>query len=245
MNDHRAAPSIEELAFTADGFKLRGTLHRPDHPRPPVVIGCHGLLSDRRSPKQLALAEACTALGMAYFRFDHRGCGDSAGRLEEVTSLEARCRDLRAAKDLLTRRSDLGRRFGLFGSSMGGAVCLRTASRFRAAAVVSYAAPLRSRALFSRQRGSGGTREASVLKAGFDLGRQLARVGRILVVHGEADAVVPFAHALEIMRKAKAPKRLIAQKGGDHPMSDPAHQRAFLAEAAAWFRRFMTGSPSR
>jgi dipeptidyl aminopeptidase/acylaminoacyl peptidase len=83
------------------------------------------------------------------------------------------------------------------------------------------------------------------LRAGFDLGRDLARVRRILVFHGEADDVVPFAHALEIMRKAGAPKRLVAQKGGDHLMSDPTHQRAFVAEAAAWLQRFTTGSPSR
>ena len=60
----------------------------------PLVVGCHGLLSDRRSPKQTALAGACQRQGMAYFRFDHRGCGESEGRLEEHTTLEARCSDL-------------------------------------------------------------------------------------------------------------------------------------------------------
>ncbi|MBR9980379.1 MAG: damage-inducible protein CinA, partial [Desulfatitalea sp.] len=60
----------------SDGHRLTGTLHLPDVERPPVVIGCHGLLADRRSPKQIALASALGRLGIAYLRFDHRGCGD-------------------------------------------------------------------------------------------------------------------------------------------------------------------------
>lgn len=85
LSNRRPAADIQ---FAADGFRLKGTLHLPAADNPPVVIGCHGLLSDRSSPKQIALAEACNALGLAFFRFDHRGCGESTGRLEAVTSLE-------------------------------------------------------------------------------------------------------------------------------------------------------------
>ena len=133
-----------QVDFTADRFNLRGTLHLPEVPSPPVVIGCHGLLSDRSSPKQIALAEACNALGLAFFRFDHRGCGESAGRLEAVTSLEGRASDLLHAIRLLESRPGLGKRIGLFGSSMGGAVCLRVAGERQVAAVVTFAAPVRT-----------------------------------------------------------------------------------------------------
>ncbi|MCK7511694.1 MAG: alpha/beta hydrolase [Desulfobacterales bacterium] len=128
-----------------DGFQLKGTLHLPAADNPPVVIGCHGLLSDRSSPKQIALAEACNALGLAFFRFDHRGCGESAGKAGGGdTSLEGRASDLLHAIRLLESRPGLGKQIGLFGSSMGGAVCLRVASERPVAAVVTFAAPVRS-----------------------------------------------------------------------------------------------------
>jgi alpha-beta hydrolase superfamily lysophospholipase len=230
-----------DLSFMADGFTLRGTLHLPKSPLPPVVIGCHGLLSDRRSPKQIALAEACNRLGLAFFRFDHRGCGESEGRLEEVTSLESRASDLLQAMEHLGRRTDLGKRIGIFGSSMGGAVGLRVASQREVAALVVFAAPVRSRPLKAVARAPAGNLEtvrmAAVLGEEFELGPALARIRNVLVFHGEADAVVPFSHGHEIFRCAAEPKRLIIQQNGDHLMSDPRHQEEFIGEASLWLSK--------
>lgn len=230
-----------DVSFRADGLTLRGTLHLPEAPRPPVVIGCHGLLSDRRSPKQIALAEACNRLGLAYFRFDHRGCGDSEGHLEDVTSLESRASDLVHAIDHLGLLTDLAKRIGIFGSSMGGAVGLRVASQGNIAALVVFAAPVRSRPLTAGARAPESTLEtarmAAALRAEFDLGPLLARVRNVLVFHGEADAVVPLSHGHEIFRCAAEPKRLVIQKDGDHLMSDPRHQEEFIREASLWLSR--------
>jgi alpha-beta hydrolase superfamily lysophospholipase len=229
---------LADIQFGADGFLLRGTLHLPAADNPPVVIGCHGLLSDRRSPKQIALAEACNALGLAFFRFDHRGCGESEGRLEAVASLEGRASDLRHAIRLLEAHPGLARRIGLFGSSMGGAVCLRVASEREVAAVVTFAAPVRSRPLTRPGRGPEDLPErrrmASLLREGFELGGVLGRVRNILVVHGEADDLVPLSHAHEIFDLAGEPKRLLVQQGGDHLMRDAAHQAKFIRAASRW-----------
>ena len=230
--------SSEELEFNADGFRLRGTLHLPGNRLAPLVIGCHGLLSDRRSPKQLALAAECQRLGMAYFRFDHRGCGESDGSLEHGTSLEARCRDLLHAIRYLSQRPNIGKPIGLFGSSMGGSVCLRAAAQVEISTMVTNAAPVRSRTLkaalaVSQPNG----RMASFLKTEFDLGEDLAEVRNILIFHGDADDVVPVDHAHEIFQKTGDPKRLIIQKNGDHLMSDPRHQEEFTREAARWLKQ--------
>jgi alpha-beta hydrolase superfamily lysophospholipase len=227
-----------EFAST-DGIRLAGTLHTPDRLPCPLVIGCHGLLSDRRSPKQIALAEACCTAGIAFFRFDHRGCGDSDGSLERDTSLEARCRDLTGAMDHMAGRADLGRPFGLFGSSMGGAVCLATASRRDVGPIVTFAAPVRSGPLLAAATAKGVPpdmqRMAEVLGEPFDLASALPRIRRLLVVHGDSDRVVPAAHAHEIHAGAGAPKRLVIQPGGDHLMSNPHHQGEFLCIALEWF----------
>jgi len=227
-----------DVNFTADRFNLRGTLHLPQSPSPPVVIGCHGLLSDRTSPKQVALAQACNRLGLAFFRFDHRGCGESEGRLEDQTTLDNRCSDLLHAIRHLTGRADLGKRVALFGSSMGGAVCLRVAAQADIASLVTFAAPVRSRPLKiadpHAKMDPGRARMAAVLREDYDLGAELKKLRNIMVFHGEADDVVPVAHAREIFQRAAQPKRLVIQPRGDHLMSDPRHQQEFIREASLW-----------
>ena len=133
----------ENISFSADGLKLSGVLHLPADSRPPLVVGAHGLLSSASSPKQIALAHQCNHLGIAYFRFDHRGCGNSEGNFDLITSLEGRCKDLVAAVEAVNAELDT-RGLGLFGSSMGGTVCLSAAEDLAADAVVTFAAPIRS-----------------------------------------------------------------------------------------------------
>ncbi len=122
---------------------------------------------------------------------------------------------------------------------MGGAACLYVASKLEVPAVVTVAAPVRSRQIrASSAKEHPDPRAAALMqKQGlhFDLSPGLPRIRNILVFHGEADRTVPFKNALEIEKAAKAPKRLIRLKGGDHRMSDPAHQAVFLQEAPRWF----------
>jgi alpha-beta hydrolase superfamily lysophospholipase len=235
---------IEDISFLSDGFKLKGYLHLPSTDRPPVVIGSHGLYSSSSSPKQIALADQCNRFGIAYFRFDHRGCGNSEGKFEEVTSLEARCRDLADAVAVITGRSDTGDRFGLFGSSMGGAVCLSVASELGADTLVTFAAPIRSRILENELPLSENSDTPGIFldtqKRRFDISDRLPVICNILVFHGEADDVVPVSHAEEIYSFVKPPKKLIKQKQGDHPMSNEAHQKTFIKEASLWFHQGLT-----
>ena len=232
---------IKDISFFSDGFKLKGYLHLPPTNRPPVVIGSHGLYSSSSSPKQIALADQCNRFGIAYFRFDHRGCGSSEGQFEEVTSLEARCRDLIDAVSVISGRTDIGDRFGLFGSSMGGTVCLSVASELGANTLVTFAAPIRSRIIEKGLPISENSVSPEIFldtrKRRFDISDRLPEISNILIFHGEADDVVPVSHAEEIHKLVKQPKQLIKQKQGDHPMSNEAHQKVFIREASLWFRQ--------
>ena len=237
---------VKEITFQADGFELRGDLHLPEVKRPPVVIGSHGLFSDRNSPKQIALADECNRRKIAFLRFDHRGCGDSQGIFESVTSLEARCNDLFRAINWITHRNDLGDRIGLFGSSMGGATCLSVESRFEIASMVTVAAPIRS------QHIQGAIENADALnhlgsrfdvhRNAFDISQGLSNIRNILIFHGDADTVVPVTHAREIFEQVGNPKKLNILKDGDHRMSNPVHQEAFIREASLWFKSGLLGS---
>ena len=228
-----------EIRFTSDNLTLKGMLHLPGTNRPPVIIGCHGLFSSAGSPKQVALAEACNRLGMAYLRFDHRGCGSSQGEFDRVTSLEARCRDLIAAADAINHRSDTGDRLGLFGSSMGGTVCLGTAGQLAPEAMVTFAAPIRSDLTGSQPDMSRSEIVFDAARRPFDITEGLSAISKILIFHGEADDVVPVSHAREIHSLAGQPKQLIIQQQGDHPMSNPTHQKEFVEKATSWFEKWL------
>lgn len=230
-------PTRQTIHFMADGHRLTGTLHLPDIPEPPLVIGCHGLLADRRSPKQIALAEALGAqLRLAYLRFDHRGCGDSQGALTAAGLLQARCSDLYHAMQTMQTHPAVGPLVGLFGSSFGGTVVMAVAAEHPVPCAITYAAPVTSRSIeeaAARQMNTGlQTLEALT----FDLGPMLPALRNILVVHGENDEIVPLSHARRIYEQAAEPKQLIIQPAGDHRMSAPHHQDQFLQDCIAWFK---------
>jgi alpha-beta hydrolase superfamily lysophospholipase len=210
---------------------------------PPVVIGSHGLFANAASPKQIALAEKCNALGLAFFRFDHRGCGKSEGRFEAVTSLGARCTDFLDAVSLMRHSPDTGTRMGAFGSSMGGATVLSAAGTVPLDAIVTVAAPISSKPVLSaaKQDQRLGAHPVSFYQKNlnFDISDRLPSVSRILMFHGDADEVVPVSSAHDIFAKVAHPKKLVIQKNGDHPMSDPRLQADFIRDAANWFKKWL------
>lgn len=234
-----SAVSCKTVSFSADGFRLSGTLHLPETPQPPVVVGSHGLLSSGCSPKQIEMGRQCSANGMAYFRFDHRGCGQSQGSKADAADFNGRCRDLLAAIDLLRSIAGRNTQIGLFGSSLGGAVCLSAASVTSVQAMVTVAAPLDSSSLIDAAQG--------VVPAGlsmdlalsprffFDLSDSLSAIRNLLIFHGENDTVVPVSHARKLFVKAGHPKKLVIQENGDHVMSLPLHQQEFMRESLLWF----------
>jgi len=227
------------IHFTVDGLRLEGVLHLPPGDPAavwPVVVGSHGLYASGDSPKQTVLAQSVNALGIAYFRFDHRGRGGSEGDFDRVTTLEGRCRDLLAAIETIRARSEIGAGLGLFGSSMGGAVCLAVAKEAAPDAMVTVAAPVRIDEDVIRAAGAENLAHG-LADLAFDLSDRLSAISRILVVHGEADAVIPVENARRIHSAAGDPKDLIIQPGGDHRISAPRHQAELMDRAGEWFAR--------
>lgn len=236
----KTSTNIKNISFTSGDFQLKGTLHLPaDIPTPPVVIGSHGLFSTGNSPKQTALAEKCAELGIAYFRFDHRGCGESDGVFREVTSLENRRKDLLSAISVIRGMDETGKPLGLFGSSFGGAAVLSVALESDANVIVTYAAPLTGAKIVQMLK----TEEApsdhpdvdpEMLQ--FDISGKIDGVANILIVHGDSDKIVSPTEAHRIYQKARMPKRLMFLKNGDHSMNLPENQEKFTRETAQWFK---------
>lgn len=238
-----------DLAFSADGRKLVGTLYQPAAQNPPIVFGSHGLLGTRKSPKQIQMARLCLANGWAFFSFDHRGCGESQGNSSDTPDFAGRCSDLKHAVKFILKRYDFNAMVGLFGSSMGGAVCLGVASDVPVHSLIVYAAPIRTGPLPGMDAAGELPVDIPGVPSGvwrcpafhFDVTEHLSRIRHILIVHGDADPVVPVSHAREIYEAVGNPKKLMILKQGDHPMSRPVHQKQFFQEAGAWFRRDFAG----
>ena len=231
--------------FISQGYVLKGVLHLPDRNNPPLVVGSHGLEGSKESAKQKVLARLLVQNSIAFFRFDHRGCGKSEGNFIKETSLEKRTIDyLNAVKHAL----DLGitsRNIAVFGSSMGGATCINAWNQLLKMDInlcggVLCSAPIKSRTIENIPLNVNDNRPAlplSFFKNNllFNIIDKAESISNILIFHGDADKTVPVSNAHDIYNAAKKPKKLIIHKNGDHQMTSKKDQKEFETESIAWF----------
>lgn len=137
VNGYREEP----IEFRSDGLTLSGTLFLPAGPGPhPAVVGVHGSgAADRHAfgeiPAQLALE------GTAFFAYDKRGTGKSAGNWRNAT-FQTLAGDVEAALAVLAARSDIDkRRIGMWGASQAGFIQPMLAAKFPSVAFLVVVGP--------------------------------------------------------------------------------------------------------
>ena len=232
---------LDEIVFKADNLKLKGWLHLPSTYKPSVIIGSHGFLSTGNSPKQIELAKRCCDVGIGFFRFDHRGCGESEGDFNKVTSLVGRCTDLISAINMILNLEETSNKIALFGSSMGGAVVLKVAGdnkQIDIQSIVTLATPIRGDSIvIPTAQKKEFPSEFFEKNLHFDISSGLKNISKILIFHGEADKIVPLENGMEIFRKVKDPKKIIVMENGDHRVSNNKHQEDFIKLSVNWYQR--------
>lgn len=233
------------------GDTLVGALHEPARAQNArAVILCHGMESTKNSEKLIYLANQLAQRGICALRFDFSYVGESSGKFEDIT-YSGEVEDLCAAYEFMEVRGHGP--IGLFGSSMGGTVCVMFAAQEpRVAALVVLAAPLHPEkfpqrvlppAGLERWRRRGYTR-FNGQRLNVTLLEDLERIDvpasahsircPMLILHGDADEVVPVAEAYELAECLTSPMRLTILKHADHRLSDPAVMRQAIAEALDW-----------
>lgn len=100
---------------------------------------CHGFLSNKNSKTNKTLTDILVPQGIATFRFDFFGQGESVGPFEQITVTTA-VRQALAALDLVKAKGY--RRVALVGSSFGGLVALMTAAKNPKLACVALKCPV-------------------------------------------------------------------------------------------------------
>ncbi|MBU0462642.1 MAG: lysophospholipase, partial [Proteobacteria bacterium] len=210
--------SAINIEFISGGFSLKGILHLPGVKNPPLIVGSHGLEGSKESAKQKILSKLLVRNGIAFFRFDHRGCGESQGDFIKDTSLEKRtCDFINAVKHILSL-GKTSRNLAVFGSSLGGSTCINAWEKLlkmdiNLCGAVLCSAPIKSRTIENIPMEANGNRPAlplSFFKHNliFDLQAKASQLFNVMIFHGDADQVVPVSNAYDIYALAKEPKRL-------------------------------------
>lgn len=228
-------------------------LHLPDTgktPLPPLVVGSHGLEGSMESAKQQLFSRLLPENGIAFLRFDHRGCGMSEGDFVTDTSLSKRVKDMMEAIEHVQKLKLTDKKIFLFGSSLGGSTCISTWARLADKGTPPYgailcAAPVNS--LTIRQVPLKGNTRRPTLPISFfednlifDLTDKLSDLNHVLIFHGDRDQTVPVENAYTLHNNVAEPKELVIFKEGDHQMSNRADQKKFEEKALAWLKNRFT-----
>ncbi len=108
------------------GHQIAAILTIPDGGTDQIAVLCHGFLSSKTSSTNTALTRALVDQGIATFRFDFFGHGESEGPFDQIT-VSLAVEQTQGAVDLVKDRGY--RHIGLMGSSFGGLVSILTASQ--------------------------------------------------------------------------------------------------------------------
>lgn len=190
--------AYRDVWFQADdGVRLHGWLI--PGARPTTLLWSHGNAGNigHRLDK---IREIHQRLGIGVFIFDYRGYGQSEGSPTEAGLY----RDARAAREALVRDGGVpSERIVYFGRSLGAAVALELALAHPPPALILESPFLSIQAMANRTLPGSGY----LFKSRFD---SLARIGRLraplLILHGDADEVVPYEHGRRLWEATSEPK---------------------------------------
>ncbi len=248
-------PETEKLTFIGSGGnELTGVLHRPPQRATGSVLMAHCFTCSKDLHTMTRLADALSDAGLAAFRFDFTGRGESEGDFAKKT-LSGNVTDIvRAATKLI----ELGfGPCGVLGHSLGGAAVLLAAERLKTVrSVATIGAPSDA----SHVRHLLGNSETELLTEGVadvniggrvftleaefvhdlethDVLEAVAGLDRpYLTVHAEDDTTVLIDEAERLHGAAKEPKKFVRLATGGHLFGPRDASEVMAEEVTSWFR---------
>jgi putative redox protein len=244
------------------GQDLSARLDLPLDGRPVAyAIFAHCFTCSKNIKAIANISRALAREGIAVFRFDFTGLGESEGDFAD-TNFSSNVDDLVAAAEFLKSEYDAPRI--LIGHSLGGAAILQAASRIPSSvAVATIGAPsdprhvIRAMGAFKEKIETEG--EAEVLLAGrpFKIKKQflddleLTRMQQsiqhlkksLLIFHSPLDETVGIENAAQIFKAARHPKSFISLDRADHLLTAATDSRYVGSVIAAWSQKYIDALP--
>ena len=219
---------VQDAHFAAaDGTKLHGWYVPHDQPKG------HALLLHGNAGNITLLSQTLRTLNrrhnLAVLALDYRGFGKSEGSPTEAGLYQ----DARAARAWLAETAQIAETdVILMGVSVGGAVAVELASHDGARGLV-LASTFTSLPA-AAQHHKPWLPMNLLLSTRMDVLSKIEDYhGPLLIVHGDADEVVPYDHGQALYEAAHEPKKLVTAKGAKHNDPLPEEYRVALDQFVA------------
>lgn len=241
------------------GKQLIGILHIPKGKRKwPLVVICHGFGATKTTRMFLRIARALAKKGIAVFRFDFEGCGDSEGELEKTT-VRKQVSDLEAVMKWILKQENINiNKIAFLGHSLG---CLIAAlfigqNKFSAKTLVFLAPGFNQAKLFpiwnTKRELRDWKKKGYYIRKDKKLGIAYLKENEkkdysstldkvkipILVIHGKGDDVVPVRFSRQLVKKYKNLK-LVTYPKTDHNFEDHFVQQKLIKETTRWLSKYL------
>lgn len=199
---HTVPAGVQRLALPGGGWLA--TLYLPRPGARYTLLYSHGNAEDLRHVRPHL--EQLRAAGFSVFAYDYSGYGASSGAPSEA-AVYRNAAD--AYRHMVARLGIPPERIVAYGRSLGGAAALDVAAHFSVAGVILESTFVSTFRVVTR-----------VPLLPFDRFPNLPKVRRlnrpVLVIHGTADEVVPFAHGQRLYQAAPGPKQALWVPGAGH-----------------------------
>lgn len=254
----------EWVSLELEGVEFYGQLHKPLTVKPPwpAVLFLHGFAGNKigRTRQYVEAAELLAERGIASFRIDYRGCGDSQGSFVDMR-FSTHIEDALEALNYLMSREDIDKEhLGLMGRSLGGPIAVQVAARSQNIHSMALWAPVSNSEKWRREWEAfcsmpGGEEiiylndipfSRDFLKRFFseffqsEPANALSDLGHIplMHVHAELDTVVPAEHMHEYKnyrKEAASESYFLRLPNCDHQFYHPIDQAHLVKETQQWF----------
>lgn len=241
----------ERVTIDGDHGKLQAVIQKPELKQGeqcPMVVFCHGFGGSKDGPLFELIADSLQKHGIASIRFDFNGHGESEGRFQDMTVPN----EIEDAKKVIEYVRDMRyvSKVALVGHSQGGVVAAMTAgelgSDISAVVLMAPAAVLRDDAIRGSTMGKMynplDPPEYVELWGGNKLGRNYIKTafslpiyetaakyqGPALVIHGNADRVVPYTYGERFHQQWKG-SEYVMQEYFDHGFSQNVYRTTDIA----------------
>ena len=239
------------------GIRLSGIIDRPTDAIRATAMFSHCFTCTKDLKAIVKISRRLAEFGIAVFRFDFTGLGDSAGEFSD-SNFDSNCDDAQAACRFLTDQIEAPAL--LIGHSLGGAAMMTIASKIETVkALVTIASPSSTKHLADYlsttnpdivNKGAG---EVEIGGRTYELKKQLIDNLREhdlpkslqqltiphLIFHPLEDATLPYWHAEKMFELTGGPKSMVTLDHSDHLLVQRPDDCDFAANMISqWFSRF-------